>query len=119
MAGIYRHVLGDGDQRELYDAVVAGCPNIETVVGDSAVVALPAERVAFAHIDGNHTSEYVRSDFEKVWPLIVSGGILAFDDYGHDLPNVTETIDALRTEHASQIAEFWVGGLKTAFLVKR
>ena len=117
MAEIYSGSLGsDGDQREIYDAVTACLDNVETVAGDSATVTLPTEKIAFAHIDGNHSAEYVRSDFEKVWAHVVSGGIVAFDDYGHDLPAVTETIDRLRTEHASEIAEFWVGGEKTAFL---
>jgi len=119
MAGIYRHVLGEGDQRELYDAVTAGLANVETVVGDSAEVELPTDRVAFAHIDGNHDPAYVRGDFEKVWARTVPGGVVAFDDYGHDLPQVTETIDALRRERAAEIAEFWVAGVKTAFLRKR
>ena len=116
MAAIYRDVLGEGDQRALYDAVVAGLDNVVTVVGDSAEVELPVERVAFAHIDGNHDPAYVRSDFEKVWARTVPGGIVAFDDYGHDLPQVTAAIDALRTERAPEIARFWTGGVKTAFL---
>jgi predicted O-methyltransferase YrrM len=119
MAGIYRHVLGGGDQRALYDAVVSGCPNVVTVAGDSATVDIPAERITFAHIDGNHDPAYVRSDFERLWPRVVSGGVLAFDDYGHDLPQVTATIDALRRERAGEIAAFWTAGQKTALFAKR
>jgi predicted O-methyltransferase YrrM len=118
MAGLYRYVLGDGDQRELFDAVTAGLDNVEVVVGDSAEVELPCERIAFAHIDGNHSARYVRSDFERVWPLVAPGGVVAFDDYGHDLPVVTDTVDALRAEHAGEIGRFWTGGLKTAFVSK-
>jgi len=116
MAALYGLVLGRGDQRELFDAVTSGLANVEVVAGDSATVGLPTERVAFAHIDGNHSAEYVRSDFERVWPLVVPGGVVAFDDYGHDLPVVTETIDRLRAEHRAEIDRFWTGGLKTAFL---
>lgn len=119
MAGIYRHVLGTGDQRELFDAVVASLDNVDVVVGDSATVEIPVERIAFAHIDGNHDPEYVRSDFERLWPLVVSGGVLAFDDYGYDLPQVTAVIDEVRAERAAEIAEFWTAGQKTAFLAKR
>jgi hypothetical protein len=118
MSSLYAYVLGDGDQRELFDAVTAGLGNVEVVVGDSAHVELPTERLALAHIDGNHSAEYVRSDFEKVWPLVVDGGVVAFDDYGHDLPVVTETVDALCAEHAAEIDRFWTAGQKTAFVRK-
>jgi len=118
MMTIYEGQLGGADQHELFRAVVASCPNVRTVVGDSATVELPFERVAFAHIDGNHEPAYVRSDFERLWPKVVPGGVLAFDDYGGDLPEVTATVDALRDEQAGAIAEFWTAGAKTAFLRK-
>jgi GT2 family glycosyltransferase len=116
MQDIYSAVLRDGDQRELYDAVVAACPNVQTIAGDSAKVEIPTDAIAFAHIDGNHDPEYVRSDFHKVWARTVPGGVVAFDDYGHDLPQVTEAVDRLRAEHAGEIASFWVAGQKTAFV---
>lgn len=116
MRELYRYVLGAGDQRELYDAVVAGCPNVVTIAGDSAEVDLPTERIAFAHIDGSHDPAYVRSDFEKVWARTVPGGVVAFDDYGFDLPQVTAIVDRLRDEHADEVSRFWTAGLKTAFI---
>ncbi len=116
MADIYDAVLRDGEQRELYEAVLAGCENVETVVGDSAEVELPTDAIAFAHVDGNHSPEYVRSDFEKVWAKTVPGGVVAFDDYGHDLPQVTEAVDRLRSDHADEIDAFWTAGQKTAFV---
>ena len=118
MVTIYEGQLGGADQHELYSAVVASCPNVRTIVGDSATVELPMKRIAFAHIDGNHDPAYVRADFERLWPKVVPGGVLAFDDYGDDLPEVTSTIDAVRAEKGEQIAEFWTAGSKTAFLLK-
>jgi GT2 family glycosyltransferase len=118
MAGVYDGILGGRDQRSVYDAVTAGCENLETVVGDSATVPIPTDAVAFAHIDGNHAAAYVRSDFERVWEKVLPGGVVAFDDYGHDLPEVTATVDALRDDHADEIAEFWTAGAKTAFVRK-
>jgi GT2 family glycosyltransferase len=118
MAGIYDAVLRGRSQRSVYDAVVAGCPNVETVEGDSATVEIPTDAIAFAHIDGNHDPEYVRSDFERLWDRVLPGGVVAFDDYGHDLPEVTATVDALRTERAGEIAEFWTAGAKTGFVQK-
>jgi hypothetical protein len=88
------------------------------VAGDSAEITLPSERIAFAHVDGNHSAAYVRSDFEKVWPLVVPGGVVAFDDYGYDLPVVTQTVDRLRADHAAEIDRFWTAGQKTAFVRK-
>lgn len=111
--------LGEGDQRELFDAVTAGLANVEVVAGDPAGAELPTERIAFAHVDGNHSAAYVRSDFERLWPLVVPGGVVAFDDYGHDLETVTRTVDRLRAEHAGEIDRFWTGGRKTAFLKRR
>jgi hypothetical protein len=119
MAEIYAELLPHADQREVYDAVVAPCRNVVTIAGDSADVEIPSEAIAFAHVDGNHDPEYVRGDFERVWGRMVPGGVVAFDDYGHDLPEVTETVDALRREHAGEIADSWVAGFKTAFVQKR
>lgn len=118
MTTIYEGRLAGADQLKLYRAVVADCPNVETIVGDSATVELPIARVAFAHIDGNHDPAYVRSDFERLWPLVVAGGVVAFDDYGGDLPDVTRTIDELRDSYAASIGAFWTAGPKTAFLRK-
>ncbi|MGI8622400.1 MAG: glycosyltransferase [Solirubrobacteraceae bacterium] len=118
MTTIYEGQLGGADQHELYRAVVERCPNVQTVVGDSATVELPFERVAFAHIDGSHDAAYVRTDFERLWPKVLPGGVLAFDDYGDDLPEVTATIDAVRAERGDEVAEFWTSGTKTAFLMK-
>jgi len=116
MAGIYGRVLQGYEQRAVYDVVTAGCPNLETVTGDSATVELPTQAIAFAHVDGSHEAAYVRSDFERLWERVVPGGVVAFDDYGHDLPEVTATIDALRAEHEADIGDFWTAGAKTAFV---
>jgi GT2 family glycosyltransferase len=118
MDDIYRTVLGGHDQRAVYDLVVAECRNVQTISGDSTVVDIPTERISFAHIDGNHDPAYVRSDFERLWPKVAPGGVVAFDDYGLDLPDVTATVDALRAERAPEIADFWTSGIKTAFLEK-
>jgi hypothetical protein len=41
MSGIYRAVIGQRDQRSVYDAVTEGLANVETVVGDSRTVEIP------------------------------------------------------------------------------
>lgn len=116
MAETYGEVLAGRSQRAIYDEVTAGCGNLVTLAGDSARVELPVARVAYAHIDGNHDPAYVRSDFELVWEKLSPRGLVSFDDYGADLPQVTQTIHALVGEHADEIAEVWRAGEKTIFL---
>jgi hypothetical protein len=119
MADIYRMRLEGRDQREMYSALVEGCPNVVTLAGDSAAIELPTDRIAFAHIDGNHHPDYVRGDFEMIWALTVPGGVVAFDDYGHALPEVTAAVDELVAQHETEIQRFWTGGEKTAFVKRR
>jgi methyltransferase family protein len=119
MNAIYRRHLEGRDQEETYRAVVAACPNVVTIAGDSAAVELPTDAVSFAHIDGNHEPDYVRGDFELVWRRAVPGAVVAFDDYGEDLPGVRDAVDAIRRTRGDEIDAFWTDGPKTAFLRRR
>jgi hypothetical protein len=105
MAQLYMKTLKGKSQRQVFDQVTAGIPNIVVIAGDSRTVELPAEAVCFGFIDGNHSDEYVVSDFYLVWGKLSPGGVVAFHDYGHDLPNVTAMIDLLCARHSSEIAE--------------
>lgn len=116
MRAIYRRHLDGRDQEETYRSVVADCRNVVTIAGDSAAVELPASAVAFAHIDGNHEPEYVKRDFELVWRRAVPGSVVAFDDYGDDLPPVRNAVDAIRRAYRDEIDGFWIDGPKTAFV---
>jgi hypothetical protein len=92
LAGLYEgHLRGRG-QREVFDEIAGGFPDIVLLEGDSKKVTIPAGEIFFALIDGNHTPEYVRSDFKKV---AKRARYVAFHDYRHDLPEVTATIDEL------------------------
>lgn len=112
MADFYRdyfeEVGADRDQRSVYDGVTRNRPNLVTLEADSATVEVPAEALCFAFVDGNHSAEYVRSDFETVWRLLSPGGVVAIHDYGHDLPPVTHTVNELIGRHAGEIARLWV-----------
>jgi len=119
MAEIYARVLQGRDQLAVYKDVTRGCANLTTIVGDSAKVDLPCRTVAFAYVDGNHDPAYVRGDFDLVWPRVVSRGVVAFDDYGFDLPGVTAAIDDRIALHRAAIARTWTAGWKTIFLQKR
>jgi len=59
----------------------------------------------FGFIDGNHQAEYVRNDFNIVWPNLVPNGAVGFHDYRSELVEVTETIDGLIDEHKGEISD--------------
>lgn len=122
MAEVYKDFLGafgSMSQLEVFKKVTSGLDNIVCLIGDSKDLSIPSSRLAFAFIDGNHDPEYVENDFNKVWPLIQSGGVVAFHDYGGDLPQTTGAIDKLEAEHRSGIREKILEPGKTlAYFVK-
>jgi Methyltransferase domain len=107
MPDLYADMVGDRDQRDVFDEVTQGCSNLVVVAGDSAQVELPTERLAFAFVDGNHDTDHVRSDFERTWERLSPGGIVAFHDYGGDLPGVTQALHESIGRHAAEIARTW------------
>ncbi|MEM2001681.1 MAG: class I SAM-dependent methyltransferase [Candidatus Methanomethylicaceae archaeon] len=108
MSEIYASVLKGRDQWQVFCQVTRGLKNIVVLKGDSKGMSIPTKKVAFAFIDGNHEPSYVINDFYLVWPKLSIGGIVAFDDYGYDLPQVTETIDQLLMKHLDEIEDYWV-----------
>ena len=45
-------------------------------------------------IDGDHTYEGVKADFERYAPLVRRGGVIIFDDYNaKDWPDVARFVD--------------------------
>ncbi len=119
MKELYRNILRGKNPYEIYKDITKSCKNVVTIISDSKQVKLPCEKICFAYIDGNHSPEYVRSDFYLVWNKIVSRGIVSFDDYGFDLPQVTETIHKLIGEQSDKILKIWTAGLKTIFIQKK
>lgn len=121
MAELYQAALADGSvqgrtQREIFDHITADCHNLAVLAEDSATVQIPAERIAFAYIDGNHSAEYVRSDFELIWSKLSPGGIVSFDDYGSNIPEVTRTLHEIIGEHAGELVRTWTVAPKTLFM---
>ena len=119
MSELYERILKNKNQYEVYQEITKNCRNIVTFVSDSKKINLPCKKVAFAYIDGNHSPEYVKSDFYLVWDKLVSKGVVAFDDYGYDLPQVTRTIHQLIGEQDDKIIKIWTSGLKTIFIQKQ
>ncbi len=58
-------------------------PNVYSVLADSTMYLphLKKDYSDFIYIDGDHRALAVQEDAENAWPLLKSGGILAFDDY--------------------------------------
>ena len=107
--------VSNGSVRE----VTQDLPNVVVVVADSRTVSLPTDAVCFAFIDGNHSPEYVRNDFDLVWEKLSVGGVVAFHDYGYDLPMVTSTLDDLCAQHRSEIQETYVDAQKHILFIQK
>lgn len=121
MRQLYARVLekfGNNDQESIFRWVTRTCSNIVLIKGDSKKVSLPVQCLCFAFIDGNHNPSYVENDFYLAWNRLVRGGAVAFDDYGSDLPQVTQTIDRLMQKHRTEISEVVRLGKKIIVLVK-
>ena len=118
MSNLYKGILKGENQYKIYNEIIKDCKNVITLVEDSKKISLPCEKIAFAYIDGNHSSEYVENDFYLVWNKLVSKGIVVFDDYGYDLPQVTKTIHKLIGEQSNDIFKVWTAGINKIFIQK-
>jgi SAM-dependent methyltransferase len=105
MAELYDWILSGRNQEELFHETTKGLDNIRVLKIDSRDLAFaPEQKFSFAFLDGNHDPAVVWSDFEILWPALVSGGILGFHDYGGDLPQTTKAIDEILEVHRGEIA---------------
>ena len=106
MSEIYLAYLEGESQREAYRKTVRGLDNVVTIEADSKTVSFPPEqRFVFGFMDGNHRPDYVQSDFDLIWPNLVTGGVLGFHDYNFELPEVTARINRIVDSHAAEITE--------------
>lgn len=106
MCDIYQAFLEGRSQLEVYRETTRGLDNIVTIAEDSKEVSFsPDRRFIFGFIDGNHRPDYVRNDFDLIWPNLVTGGTLGFHDYNFGLLEVTRCINDLITEHTGEIGE--------------
>lgn len=118
MCTIYQKTLKGKSQEKIYKEIIKDCTNIITIVGDSKKVILPCRKISFGFIDGNHSLEYVESDFSQLWQRTVSGGIIAFDDYGSNLPLITKAIHNIISSNIEGIAKIGTTGKKIIWLQK-
>jgi SAM-dependent methyltransferase len=116
MHDLYASALDGRSQRAVFDEVTRSCGNLTVISGDSTSIDLPATRLAFAFVDGSHVPEDVRSDFKRVWERLSPGGIVAFHDYGADLPGVTRTLHGCIGTHADEIERIWTRAPRLLFV---
>jgi len=119
MSQLYARCLGGRSQMEMFCKVTRGLQNVVVIAADSRRVSLPTDAVCFAFIDGNHAPDYVRNDFLLVWEKLSPGGVVAFHDYGYDLPMVTSTLDDLCAQHRSEIQESYVDAQKHILFIQK
>lgn len=93
----------------LEDALDAyGLSNVEIIVGDSRTLDLPfSGELDLVMIDGNHSYEGVRSDFERFGSRVRVGGAVLFDDATGDgiFPSHEDTVGRL-VEEITAAGEF-------------
>ncbi len=106
MNWIYHQFLGGKNLKYLFDKNTKYEENIIVYHQDSKKVKLPNNiKLCFSFIDGNHAPCYVESDFDLAWGNTIPGGVVAFHDYGGDLPQVTETIERIVNNHLEEIVK--------------
>lgn len=106
MAEIYDEVLDGADNWQLFAHNTVELERMIVYRMRSSEVTFPHDqRFCFAFIDGSHAYDDVKADARLVWPALSPGGCLAFDDYGHDLPEVEQAIDEFVAEAGEEVAD--------------
>ena len=84
-------------------------PRIEQIFCDSLDLKID-DRVAFAFIDGCHSEEYVISDFGKIEPHAVHGGLVLFHDYRTEYwAGVVAAINKLAAKYPQHLWTYFIG----------
>ena len=86
--------------RELADALerLGVADGVHLVIGDSRTVEMPSDDLDILFIDGDHSYEGARADFERWGPRVRPGGHLLFHDavdtggYGNVYPGVQRAV---------------------------
>ncbi len=99
-----------------YDNKTSKFENIIKYKGTSDSYLLSSKTLFdFIYIDGDHTAKGVYSDALLSFPLLKSGGIMAFDDYlwKHDTKNIELEpkmgIDKFLENHKNQVKVLFIG----------
>lgn len=109
MESIYREAIPSGRScREVFLETTADLANVELFAGDTRTLRLPDAPLCFAFVDCGHAAENIRQDFSTVWRRLSPGGVVAFHDYGGDLPGVTRAIHDCLGAVANELGDFGV-----------
>lgn len=79
---------------------------VHLVVGDSRAVELPPGPLRSLFVDGDHTYEGARADYQRWRGLVAPGGNLLFHDavdtggYGNHYPGIARLVDEIEREDA-------------------
>jgi predicted O-methyltransferase YrrM len=111
------------ERRRAYPQLIEPGQKLVCVGGDShrretlerVKAALAGRQFDFLFIDGDHSLEGVRADYEMYAPLVKRGGIVAFHDivadvfqrYGRPTPSVTGGVPTFWKELQPKFAETW------------
>ena len=87
---------GNVDYEAVFDSNTKDNPQVIKLKGktDDVLPTLKGQVFDGAYIDSEHTYQRVLSEAHQVWPLLVPGAVLVFDD--HDDPNFPGVPKALR-----------------------
>lgn len=96
-------LLGADLDAELADAMkrLGVADGVNLVIGDSRTIEMPPGRLDLLFIDGDHSYEGARADFERWGPRVRAGGHLLFHDavdtggYGNVYPGVQRAVAAV------------------------
>lgn len=70
------------DVCRLYEAEIAsGQVRVMRQMSGDALKEFGDRTISFAYVDGDHSYEGIRSDLAALFPKMVEGGVMAFDDY--------------------------------------
>lgn len=94
---LYKYFLSDQPSRSLH-LIQDDSHALHTL--DKLKTILNGKNIDFLFIDGDHTYQGVKMDFDMYSPLVRSGGIIAFHDI---IPNTTDHEDAATIE----VPRFW------------
>ncbi|MDI6777743.1 MAG: class I SAM-dependent methyltransferase [Patescibacteria group bacterium] len=104
MNWIYKKILGKKNLRDIFNENTKNEKNIVVYSGDSKKVRLPENtKLCFTFIDGNHDPKYVKNDFYLALHKTIPGGVIAYHDYGGDLPQTTKAIQDMIDENKEKI----------------
>ena len=83
-------------KKEIYDNNKRIINNIVFICGDSSTIEFDKE-IGFLFIDGDHTYDGLKRDFEKYYSLVKPEGFILIHDYGNSgLPDVTKYCNELK-----------------------